>query len=170
MLLPWGFSTGPSAALATASNMSISGVRLLSPSSHLLQKLLTTFHLKSIQPIRNDHRYLMHRSLVRRDVLRRNAVAEFELHRMVYKAIHRDQRLDMNTRLKAMMALDSFHAYTRPSEIKARCVETGWAQGLVRGWRVNRNVFRDNAIHGRLPGVTLAFQEEKEAKLSKKKS
>jgi hypothetical protein len=62
---------------------------------------------------------------VRRDMLRHQCVAETELTRRVLKALHRDQRLDMRTRLKAMLQLHGMPSYTRGTELKPRCTITG---------------------------------------------
>lgn len=106
--------------------------------------------------LRFRYQYTRNRTRVRRDMLRRPALAEFEVKRMVYKALHRDQRLPMQSRLKAMITLHNFHPYTRHTEIKPRCVMSGRGTGVFTGFRVNRMIFRESAINGRLPGAIVA--------------
>jgi small subunit ribosomal protein S14 len=109
------------------------------------------------QQVRHRFHHLRNRARIKRDILRHESVSEFELQRMVYKALHRDQRLDMSLRLKAMMTLHSMNGYTRKSALKPRCVETGRGNGLMRGgWKISRIVFRESAINGLLPGIRLA--------------
>lgn len=99
------------------------------------------------------HRYIERTRRVRRDFLRHESVKEMEIPRMVLKAIHRDTRLDTKTRLKASMTLSSTSNYGSRTSLKPRCVETGRGNGLVKGWRISRIVFREAAINGRIPGM-----------------
>lgn len=110
----------------------------------------------TLTPVRFRFQYLRNRSRVKRDILRHKAVSELEIPRMVFKAIHRDQRLDLKTRLQAMMTLQNMHSYTHPTALKPRCVETGRANGLIRGFGVSRIVFREAAINGKLSGIVRA--------------
>lgn len=108
------------------------------------------------QQMRFRYQYLRNRTRVKRDVARRPAVAEFELKRMVYKALHRDQRLPMQDRLRAMLGLHSMHSYTIANAVKARCVFGARGTGVLPGFRVSRIVFRESGINGRLPGAMRA--------------
>lgn len=126
------------------------------PSSLVGQSLLINSPLTSFNQLRFRYQYLRHRVRVKRDMLRREAVSEFEVRRMVLKALHRDHRLDMKTRLRAMMTLHSLNSYTRPNAIHSRCVETGRGQGLIKGFCISRIRFREAAINGRIPGLIKA--------------
>lgn len=100
-------------------------------------------------------------------MLRAQAASDGELWRTVLKGIHQHQALPLKDRLRAMMALDGMHAYTRATEHKERCVITGRGNGLVRGWRVSRIVWRDAAIHGNIAGVREAYKEVDPSRVSK---
>lgn len=81
--------------------------------------------LALIHPLRTRYSYIRQRTRVKRDMLRHACVAETELTRRVLKALHRDQRLDMRTRLRAMLQLHGMPSYTRGTELKPRCTLTG---------------------------------------------
>lgn len=112
--------------------------------------------ISCVSQIRTRYQYLRNRSRVKRDIVRHDVVPEAELDRMVLKALHRDQRLDMKSRLQAMLQLHQMPHYTLANALKPRCVETGRGNGLVKGFRMSRIAFRENAINGRIPGVTRA--------------
>ena len=63
------------------------------------------------QPARLRYQYLRSKTRVKRDILRRHAVAEHELTRLCLKAMHRDQRLPMRQRLQAMLQAHQQHPY-----------------------------------------------------------
>lgn len=123
--------------------------QLLSAGRHIIKNAA----IQVSTQLRSRHGYVRNRTRVKRDLLRRACVDECQLTRLVYKALHRDERLDMRVRLKAMMSLHQMHSYTRPHELKDRCVETGRGHGVVRAWRMSRIQFRENAINARLSGV-----------------
>ena len=132
----------------------------MDPSPIMFQRLLQIQNsltpLQIITPIRTRYQYIRHRTRVKRDMARHQMVADAEIQRGVLKALHRDHRLDMKTRLRAMLNLHSMPAYTRKTELKPRCVETGRGGGMIQPWRVSRIVFREAAINGRLSGVIRA--------------
>jgi small subunit ribosomal protein S14 len=139
--------------IAATHNATLLGQRM----QPVTRPLLTASPIAQTQQIRHRFHHLRNRARIKRDILRHASVAEFELPRLVYKALHRDQRLDMKTRLQAMMTLHNMNGYTRRGALKPRCVETGRGNGLMRGnWRISRIVFREAAINGNLPGVRLA--------------
>ena len=109
------------------------------------------------QQMRFRYQYLRNRPRVKRDILRHQAVCEFEIPRLVLKSIQRDQRLDAKTRLRAMLALQNLHSYTFVTGLKPRCVETGRGNGLIQGFGISRIVFREAAINGHLSGVQRAI-------------
>eukprot|EP00158_Paraphelidium_tribonemae_P008741 Partr_v1_DN28668_c1_g1_i1_m50287 putative ribosomal protein len=111
---------------------------------------------QQILQVRFRYHYLRRRTRVKRDILRHEAAAELEIPRLVYKAIHRDQRLDLKTRLQAMLALQSMHRYAFSTALKPRCVETGRGGGYMKGFRMSRIVFREAAINGKLAGMIRA--------------
>jgi len=59
-------------------------------------------------------------------------------------------------RTRAQLELANMHAYTRPTQIKNRCIMGGIARGVFRAFRMGRYQFRMNALEGNLPGVKKA--------------
>ena len=115
--------------------------------------------VNNAQQLRFRYQYLRGRTRVKRDMARRPHVAESEIERMVLKALHRDQRLPMEDRIRAMLALHAMPPQTRPNMVKARCVLTGKGNGVLAGFRVSRIVFRESGINGMLPGAMRLLSE-----------
>jgi small subunit ribosomal protein S14 len=53
-------------------------------------------------------------------------------------------------------ALDKMSRNASPVRLKNRCKLTGRPRGYMRKFGVCRNVFRDMALEGRIPGLTKA--------------
>ncbi|KAK1147411.1 40S ribosomal protein mrp2, mitochondrial [Aspergillus melleus] len=70
--------------------------------------------------------------------------------------IIRNTSLPQRTRAQAQLQLTQMHAYTRPTQIKNRCVAGGIARGIIRDFRIARYQFREQALAGDLPGVKKA--------------
>jgi len=50
----------------------------------------------------------------------------------------RNTSLPQSIRNRAMLQLTQMHAYTRPTQIKNRCVAGGVARGVFRAFRMGR--------------------------------
>lgn len=50
----------------------------------------------------------------------------------------RNTSLPGRVRAQAQLQLSQMHAYTRPTQIKNRCVESGTARSVFRDFRINR--------------------------------
>ena len=86
----------------------------------------------------------------------------------------RNTSLPQRVRAQAQLQLSQMHAYTRPTQIKNRCVASGTARSVFRDFRINRVSslsgcfgewstdwlvqfqFRMQALAGELPGVKKA--------------
>ena len=53
-------------------------------------------------------------------------------------------------------ALDLLPKNASPVRLKNRCQLTGRPRGYIRHFGVSRNMFRDMALNGKIPGVTKA--------------
>jgi len=75
--------------------------------------------------------------------------------RVVMVAKHADKR----AALKAAgdyKALDLLPKNASPVRLKNRCQLTGRPRGYLRHFGLSRNMFRDMALEGKIPGVTKA--------------
>ncbi|KAL4872378.1 Arb2 domain-containing protein [Aspergillus spectabilis] len=78
------------------------------------------------------------------------------LSRQALRYIIRNTALPQRTRAQAQLQLSQMHAYTRPTQIKNRCVAGGIARSVFRDFRIARFQFRMQALAGELPGVKKA--------------
>lgn len=106
-----------------------------------------------------------------RDNFKRHMVAQEELNRTALKYIARNTTLPMRVRIEAQLQLTAMPNYTRPTQIRDRCVESGYARSNIKEFRVcrvcyreylffanlaNQIKFRELALKGELPGVRKA--------------
>ncbi|KAJ5693056.1 hypothetical protein N7462_002479 [Penicillium macrosclerotiorum] len=91
-----------------------------------------------------------------RDFNKRNAFMKMEPERQALRYVIRNTSLPQRVRAKAQLELSEMHCYTRPTQIKNRCVASGTARSVFRDFRLNRFQFRMQALAGELPGVKKA--------------
>ncbi|KAJ5523096.1 uncharacterized protein N7503_003046 [Penicillium pulvis] len=91
-----------------------------------------------------------------RDHNKRMAFEQTEPERQALRYMIRNTSLPGRTRAQAQLQLSQMHAYTRPTQIKNRCVASGTARSVFRDFRINRYQFRLQALSGELPGVKKA--------------
>lgn len=58
----------------------------------------------------------------------------------------RNTSLPQRVRAQAQLQLSQMHVYTRPTQIKNRCVETGHRRSVLRDFRLNRVSGLDESI------------------------
>lgn len=58
--------------------------------------------------------------------------------RQVLRYIVRNTKLPQRTRAQAQLQLSQMHAYTRPTQLKNRCVAGGTARSVFRDFRIAR--------------------------------
>jgi len=84
------------------------------------------------------------KSIIARQVKREKIVAKYADRRAALKA-------EGN-----YAALDLLPKNASPVRLKNRCQLTGRPRGYMRHFGVSRNMFRDMALQGKIPGVTKA--------------
>lgn len=77
-------------------------------------------------------------------------------HRQALRYMIRNTSLPQRTRAQAQLQLTQMHCYTRPTQIRNRCIMGGKGRGVLRDFRMSRFQFRMNALAGKLPGVKKA--------------
>lgn len=80
-------------------------------------------------------------------------MAEYEVTRKALKFIARNTLLPARARLEAQLRLSTLPNYTRPTQVKNRCVESGHSRFVLSDFRLCRTQFREKALQGDLPGV-----------------
>ncbi|KAJ5095619.1 hypothetical protein NUU61_004975 [Penicillium alfredii] len=91
-----------------------------------------------------------------RDHNKRMAIEQTEPERQALRYMIRNTSLPQRVRAQAQLQLSQMHPYTRPTQVKNRCVASGHGRSIVRAFRLNRFQFRMQAIAGELPGVQKA--------------
>ncbi len=84
------------------------------------------------------------KSIVARQAKREKMVARFAEKRAALKAAG------------DYAALDMLPKNASPVRLKNRCQLTGRPRGFIRHFGVSRNMFRDMALSGKIPGITKA--------------
>ncbi|KAK2936824.1 hypothetical protein FoTM2_000040 [Fusarium oxysporum f. sp. vasinfectum] len=59
-------------------------------------------------------------------------------------------------RAEAQLQLTQMHCYTRPTQIRNRCIMGGQGRGVLSDFKMTRYNFRMEAMAGNLPGVKRA--------------
>ncbi|RJE20654.1 hypothetical protein PHISCL_07020 [Aspergillus sclerotialis] len=95
-------------------------------------------------------------ALMVRDHTKRQVFAQHEPERQALRYIIRNETLPQRVRAQAQLQLSQMHAYTRSTQIRNRCVETGKARAVYRNFRLTKMQFRMQAYKGELPGVKKA--------------
>ncbi|EEQ30545.1 40S ribosomal protein mrp2, mitochondrial [Microsporum canis] len=91
-----------------------------------------------------------------RDHTKRKVFEQYEPERQALRYISHNTSLPMRVRAQAQLKLSQMHAYTRPSQIKNRCISGGIARSVFRDFKLARYQFRMQALAGELPGVRKA--------------
>jgi len=95
-------------------------------------------------------------SKIIRDHTKRKTFEQFEPQRQALRYLIRNTSLPDWVRTKAQFDLRNMHCYTRPTQIKNRCIAGGVARSVLRKFRMGRFQFRMNALEGTIPGVKKA--------------
>ncbi|THX89476.1 hypothetical protein D6D05_01245 [Aureobasidium pullulans] len=91
-----------------------------------------------------------------RDHTKRKVFEQNETERQALRYIIRNTLLPARARAQAQLQLSQMHCYTRPTQIKNRCIAGGKGRGVFRDFRMARYQFRMHALAGQLPGVKKA--------------
>jgi small subunit ribosomal protein S14 len=93
------------------------------------------------------------KSVVARDLKRRNQVNKNYAKRKELKAAAVDMTLSFEVRQQAMKKLWAMQRDTNPIRLRNRCAETGRPRGVFRKFGLCRHKIRDFARHGLIPGL-----------------
>ncbi|KAL1882049.1 hypothetical protein VTK73DRAFT_2763 [Phialemonium thermophilum] len=91
-----------------------------------------------------------------RDHTKRKVFEAHEPERQALRYIVRNTTLPARMRAEAQLQLTQMHCYTRPTQIRNRCIQGGKGRGVFRDFKLSRFVFRMEALAGNLPGVKKA--------------
>lgn len=91
--------------------------------------------------------------LVQKDKKRRILFENFEKQKLCLKALSKDRRLPLFSRLLYKLELNSFVKNSSKTRIKNRCVTTGRARGVLRHFRMSRLEVRQLQLKGFLYGI-----------------
>ncbi|KAI4790619.1 hypothetical protein E4T44_10620 [Aureobasidium sp. EXF-8845] len=95
------------------------------------------------------------RDHTKRKVFEQNETERLAI-RQALRYIIRNTLLPQRARAQAQLQLSQMHCYTRPTQIKNRCIAGGKGRGVFRDFRMARYQFRMHALAGELPGVKKA--------------
>ena len=76
-----------------------------------------------------------------RDNFKRQMFAENETTRNALRYISRNTTLPMRARIEAQLQLASMPNYTRYTQVKDRCIESGYARSVISDFRLCRVSF-----------------------------
>lgn len=96
------------------------------------------------------------KSMIAREVKRRNAVRKYAARRAAIKARIRDPKLSIEERRAATLELQELPRDASPSRMRNRCRLTGRPRGYYRRFGLSRNKLREVAMNGDAPGVVKA--------------
>jgi small subunit ribosomal protein S14 len=95
-------------------------------------------------------------ALINREDKRRQMVKKFASKRAELKAIINDVKRDDADRMDARMKLQALPRNASESRLRNRCEITGRPRGVFRKFGLCRNMIREFAMKGEIPGVVKA--------------
>lgn len=95
-------------------------------------------------------------ALINREEKRRKLVKKYAAKRAELKAIIQDARRDDAERMDARLKLQSLPRNASESRLRNRCQLTGRPRGVFRKFGLCRNMIREIAMRGEIPGVVKA--------------
>lgn len=93
-------------------------------------------------------------SVIYRNEKRKRMVSGRADRRAELKARVKDTSLSLNERMEARDELNKMPRNSSPVRVRNRCAITGRSRGNYRKFNICRNIFREMASNGQLPGVT----------------
>ena len=96
------------------------------------------------------------KSSVNKNNHRRKLVAQFAAKRKRLKEIANDLKKPTEERFAARLKLAELPRNSAPSRVRNRCELTGRARAYYRKLRLSRNMLRELASQGLIPGMTKA--------------
>lgn len=95
-------------------------------------------------------------SSINKNKKRRNMVKKFHVKRTQLKSRIYDKNVSLEDRFALVTELAKLPRDSSSTRVRNRCALTGRPRGYIRCCGVSRNVFRDLAGNGMLPGVIKA--------------
>jgi small subunit ribosomal protein S14 len=95
-------------------------------------------------------------ALINREDKRRKMVKKYAAKRAELKAIINDVKRDDADRMDARLKLQSLPRDASESRLRNRCQLTGRPRGVFRKFGLCRNMIREIAMKGEIPGVVKA--------------
>ncbi|MBM4181820.1 MAG: 30S ribosomal protein S14 [Betaproteobacteria bacterium] len=95
-------------------------------------------------------------ALINREDKRRKMVKKYAAKRAELKAIIQDVKRDDAERMDARLKLQSLPRDASESRLRNRCQLTGRPRGVFRKFGLCRNMIREIAMKGEIPGVVKA--------------
>jgi small subunit ribosomal protein S14 len=95
-------------------------------------------------------------ALINREDKRRKLVKKYAAKRAELKAIINDVKREDAERMDARLKLQSLPRDASESRLRNRCQLTGRPRGVFRKFGLCRNMIRDIAMKGEIPGVVKA--------------
>lgn len=92
-------------------------------------------------------------AMIQRDIKRRKMNKKLEAKRAALKAIIKDKDVPPEERFQAVLKLADMPRNSSKTRIRNRCALTGRPRGNLRRFNLCRNMVRDLASKGQLPGV-----------------
>jgi len=96
------------------------------------------------------------KSMIAREVKRRETVRKYAAKRAEIKARIGDPKLSIEERRAATLELQKLPRDASPSRMRNRCRLTGRPRGFYRRFGLSRNKLREVAMRGDAPGVVKA--------------
>jgi small subunit ribosomal protein S14 len=96
------------------------------------------------------------KSVVNRDLKRRETVKKFAAKRKALIAIIADQKVSEDDRMAARLKIQALPRDASPVRLRNRCALTGRPRGVYSKFGLGRSKLRDIAMRGEVPGMTKA--------------
>ena len=96
------------------------------------------------------------KSVVNRDLKRREIVKKYAAKRKSLIAIIADQKVSEDDRMAARLKIQALPRDSSPVRLRNRCALTGRPRGVYSKFGLGRSKLRDIAMRGEVPGMTKA--------------
>ncbi len=96
------------------------------------------------------------KAVINREERRAKMVAKFATKRAGFKKTSVDPAVSAEEREEAMQALHRLPRDASPVRVRNRCRLTGRPHGFYRKFGLSRNMLREAAMRGDVPGLTMA--------------
>ena len=94
------------------------------------------------------------KSLINRNDRRARLVAAYRERRTALKKVLSDPAASAADKADALMRLEKMPRDSSPVRYRNRCALTGRSRGTFRKFGLGRNILREIAMNGEIPGVT----------------